>query len=187
MLQRAGRWMADSTSCPWLPKPQAQVYGLIAGSGSWKAAGSSQEKLFFQLGSAWLRMRGSAGCSPGLCLAFPLVSDVPWEQVGAHQPPGIKSVLPAKGILQPGGRDDFLVAKPPAGNSPCARPPGALNPSSRWPGFWSRCQQHRRTGWESTIPIPCLPSYPIPQERGHPTAIRTAPCFAVGVVMSLLT
>lgn len=120
MLQRAGRWMADSTSCPWLLKPQAQVYGLIAGSGSWKAAGLSQEKLFFQLGSAWLRMRGSAGCSPGLCLAFPLVSDVPWEQVGAHQPPGIKSVLPAKGILQPGGRDDFLVAKPPAGNSPRA-------------------------------------------------------------------
>lgn len=121
-----------------------------------------------------------------------LVSDVPWEQVRAHQPPGIKSILPAKGILQPGGRDEFLVAKPsrklPQSQTLlCAHPPGALNPSSRWPGFWSRCQQHRWTGWESTIPIPCLPSYPIPQERGHSTAIRTAPCFAVGVVMSLLT
>lgn len=47
----AGLRVSHCTSCPWLLDPQAQVYGLTAGSGSWKTAGSSQEKLLFQLGS----------------------------------------------------------------------------------------------------------------------------------------
>lgn len=46
----AGLWVSHCTSRPWLLEPQAQVYGLPADSGSWKTAGSSQEKLLFQLG-----------------------------------------------------------------------------------------------------------------------------------------
>lgn len=43
---RALQWAGHpSTSCPCPLKPQAQVCGLIAGSGSWKAAGWCREKL----------------------------------------------------------------------------------------------------------------------------------------------
>lgn len=96
VLGQAGLWVspstlslaADTTSTGlW---PYCRLWEL---ENSWFVPGES----FIPAGQ-WLRVRGSAGCSPGPCLAFPL--GCVWCPLGAGQStpaPGTKIIPPREG------------------------------------------------------------------------------------------